>query len=229
MTRYAQLSDEVAAHGLAVRGGFTLDPDGSDRADADREPIRLATGVPARAVVIIGNVGDAMWSHFEAERTPGPDPLDRWTTAVLGPIAERYGAEYRHPSEAPYIPMQRWAMRADAVFPSPIGILIDPVHGLWHAYRGAFLFEDPLEGIPARASVTSPCLTCRDRPCLTECPVDAFDTTGYDATACRDHVKEADTADCVALGCAARRACPVGTTRYTPDQVAFHMAHFVGL
>ena len=37
----------------------------------------------------------------------------------------------------PYWPFQRWAQRAEAVFPSPLGILIHPEYGLWHAYRAA--------------------------------------------------------------------------------------------
>ena len=90
---------------------------------------------------MIGNVGADIWSHFRADERDVTDPLDDWTRRMLRPIAERFGAGYVHPSDRPYIPMQRWAQRADDVFPSPIGLLVHPVHGLWHAYRGAFLTD----------------------------------------------------------------------------------------
>ena len=36
-------------------------------------------------------------------------------------------------------------MRAEGLKPSPIGILMHPQFGLWHAYRGALLFDVEIE------------------------------------------------------------------------------------
>ncbi len=135
-----------------------------------------------------------------------------------------------HPSDEPFQPFQRWAQRADDVWPSPIGLLIHPVHGLWHAYRGAFLFADEVTGLPTVGIRSNPCLMCVDRPCLSTCPVDAFTPAGYDSASCAGHVRSDREPDCRADGCAARRACPVGVEfRYGPDQMRFHMDAFVGL
>ena len=131
--------------------------------------------------------------------------------------------------QLPFQPFQQWAQRADTVWPSPIGLLIHPESGLWHAYRGAFLFDWPVSGLPARAQLESPCVTCRDQPCLTTCPVDAFTIEGYDAAGCARHVRSGREPTCLDDGCAARRACPVGVSyRYEPDQMRFHMRAFVG-
>ena len=54
----------------------------------------------------------------------------------------------------------RWAQRAEPLHPSPLGVLIHPVHGLWHAYRGALAFAEPIE-LPPRADLPSPCASCR--------------------------------------------------------------------
>ena len=97
--------------GLVVRGGcHTLDSD----------------DIAGHTVVMIGNVGPAMWAHFAAERPDCPDPLDTWTKSVVAPRAERLGADVVYPNDRPYRPFQQWAMRAEPVKPSPLGILIHP-------------------------------------------------------------------------------------------------------
>ena len=163
---YADVAEAVAVTGLVARGGFAVDGD----VPVPDQP----GGTPTRSVVIVGNVGGAMWPRFRAEDPGGPDPLDTWTRAQLVPIAASLGAVYVHPSDEPFQPFQRWARRADDVWQSPIGLLIHPDHGLWHAYRGALLFPVVVDGLPTVGSRRSPCLTCADQPCLTTCTVDAF-------------------------------------------------------
>jgi hypothetical protein len=220
---YAQVASAVDATGMIARGGFATD------ATAPDVPAR-ADGRPTRTVVMIGNAGGTMWPRFRREQTPGPNPLDRWTRSVLQPIANRFGADYVHPSDEPFQPFQRWAQRADDVWQSPIGLMIHPEFGLWHAYRGAFLFAGEVGGLPMVGGRSRPCDTCADRPCMSTCPVDAFTEQGYDAEACAGHVRSGTEPTCLTDGCAARCACPVGTAqRYGPDQMRFHMGAFVGL
>lgn len=221
---YATVAAAIEPTGMVARGGFLVGD------DADLPPVpSLEDGRPCRTVIVIGNIGGHMWPRFRAAETPGPHPLDRWTRGVLQPIADETGATYVHPSDEPFQPFQRWARRADDVWPSPIGLLVHSEYGLWHAYRGAFLFGHELPGLPEVGARTSPCATCVDQPCLSTCPVDAFTTAGYDSEACTQHVRSATEPDCLHQGCAARCACPVGVEfRYGPDQMGFHMAAFVG-
>jgi Fe-S-cluster-containing hydrogenase component 2 len=104
-------------------------------------------------------------------------------------------------------------------------VLIHPDHGLWHAYRAALLFAVRLD-VPPRDGRPAPCATCRDRPCLTTCPVGAFTDTGYDVERCVDHIVSPAGRTCREQGCLARRACPVGSA-YAPAQQAFHMQAFL--
>lgn len=218
---YRDVVDAVEPTGMIVRGGFVAGPDDDLPAAPD--------GRPTRTVLVIGNVGGAMWPRFRRDETDVPDPLDAWTRATLRPIAARFGATFVHPSDEPFQPFQRWARRADDVWRSPIGLLVHGQYGLWHAYRGAFLLAEDVRGLPAVGVAEQPCLTCAEQPCLTTCPVDAFDGDGYDHVACRAHVASEDDPDCAHLGCVARRACPIGLEfRYGPDQMAFHMRAFVG-
>jgi hypothetical protein len=219
---YGEIVAAVAVTGRVARGGFEID----DQLD-DQVP-DLADGRPARSVVIVGNVGGAMWARFRAEERDEPDPLDAWTRRTLAPIARSFGADYVHPSDRPYRPFQRWAQRAADVWQSPIGLLIHPVDGLWHALRGAFVFADPVVGLPPTGLSTSPCIGC-SAPCLTTCPVDAFAPGEYDHERCRGHVRSGTPPVCLTGGCAARRACPVDADGYyAVDQMTFHMRAFVG-
>lgn len=156
------------------------------------------------------------------------EPLDRWSRAILETIAARHGAGVVMPSDGPpFAPFQRWAMRAEPVYPSPLGILIHPRWGLWHGYRGALVFAETLSP-PPREALASPCESCADRPCLTACPVEAFTGTQYHVDACAEHVRGPNGTDCRTAGCRARRACPVGRDAgYGAEQSAFHMASFL--
>ncbi len=205
---WADLRAATEPSGFRLNGGF------HDDADA--------------TVVVIGHAGPGLWERFSAERPAGPDPLDGWTRATLTPVAARFGAVLVLPNDGrPYRPFQRWAMRAEAVHPSPLGLLIHPEHGLWHALRAALLFRDR-RALPARAEAPSPCATCAGRPCLTTCPVDAFNGNSFAADRCAAHVRSAAGTDCREHGCRARRACPVGRERaWADEQQAFHMAAFL--
>ncbi len=211
----------VTRHGLIVRGGFH--PVADD----------MVPGDPA-TLVLVGNAGPAMWQAFEATWTTGQyassaNPLDDWVRDVLTGTAAALGATPLFPfGGPPHLPFQRWAQRADAVAPSPLGVLIHPEFGLWHAYRGALAFAEPLD-LPPRDTRRRPCESCADRPCLSACPVDAFGLDGYDVPVCVSHLSAAAGADCLDLGCRARRACPVGREYvYEPAHAAFHMAAFRG-
>lgn len=207
-------------NGLEIFGTFQPGGDETLFPDRSSEP---------GTVAIVGNAGSAVWPFFEAARQISPClTLDRWTKDVVGEIAEEFGIDAVYPFEGPpYHPFIRWAERTGTLFPSPLGLTIHPIHGLWIAFRAALLIEPPLEDrhhpkvqpVPAR----HPCDDCQDRPCLTACPVDAFTGEGYQFTACLDHLATPIN-DCREGGCLARVACPVGRKyRYQKDHAAFHM------
>jgi len=148
---------------------------------------------------------------------------------VIGAVAEIFGARAVSPSDKPYLPFQQWAMRAEGLRPSPLGILMHPQYGLWHAYRGALLFEDEI-ALPEPREVIHLCDACLEKPCMKSCPVDAYSPDGFAYGSCLAHVRGADGGPCRGGGCLDRNACPYGTAyRYPPEVQAFHMASFAGL
>lgn len=219
----AALERTLGRHGLILRGGF--------RFAADEAAPSLPDGRRADTLLMVGNAGAAMWPAFSAApeaRDGAPDPLNRWSARVLTAVAGEVEAKAFFPFEGPpYHPFIAWAKRAEPVAESPLGILIHPRYGLWHAYRGALAFAVPIALPPAEAG-ERPCDRCADRPCLGACPVGAFTGTHYEVPRCVQHLSTPAGLDCMDLGCRARRACPVGQAYdYHPGQAAFHMAAFL--
>lgn len=234
----ARLKSALAVHGLIVLGALTAQDAAQDAEGLDAE------AAAARAVLLVGNAGPAMWRAFAAARAAGPalaahaNPMDAWTQRVVtAAAAEAFGSGVRavFPFEGPpYYPFQRWAMRTGAFHASPIGPLVHAEYGLWAAFRAAVIIpapDSPAEDAPApgaRADV-SPCETCAEKPCLSACPVNAFSAKGYDVPVCTAHLAAPKGADCMGGGCLARRACPYGQIyAHAPAQAAFHMRRFLG-
>ncbi len=181
----------------------------------------------AKFVVLVGNAGPDMFRRFARERNPLTDAIDDWTRDILESLAVDLSAQVVFPFDRPALPFLSWARRAGAGHVSPLGLNIHSTYGLWHAYRAALLFPVAFD-IPPQSAGAHPCETCPDKPCLTACPVGAFDGTSYAVDTCASHVESPAGADCLVNGCLARRACPVGQGfTYHPYQAQFFMRAFI--
>ena len=163
-----QIDILLAPQGLIPRGALRLNPS-------------EARALSAKSLVLIGHACSSIWPHFQKwlskQNEPPANPLDAWSEHVITPIAAKLGGRSVFPSQKPYPPFQQWAMRAEGLKPSPLGILIHPVFGLWHAYRGAIAFEDEILINEAQEQI-HPCDLCIGKPCLSTCPVSAFSGGG---------------------------------------------------
>ncbi len=210
----------IAQTGLVPRGALRL-----------REGEQLGALEGLQTIVLIGMVGRAGWGAFaaSAEARDGHEhPLDRFSRRVIDALACDLSAVALYPfGGPPHLPFQQWALRAEPVHASPIGLLIHAEYGLWHSYRGALGFAQAFDVPPLEAS-PSPCDSCDGRWCLSACPVGAFSAQGYDVAACAAHLQGAAGASCMERGCLARRACPVGAEHgASPEQAAFTMRAFL--
>lgn len=216
----AKILAVIARAGLAPRGALSLE-----------ESERQGPLAGVRTIVLAGMAGRGGWRAFAASPEAGDglaDPLDRWSQRLIEALARDLGGQAFFPfGEPPFLPFQQWARRAEPVHASPIGILIHPRYGLWHSYRGALGFSEAL-AVPEPAAAASPCETCAGRWCLKACPVGAFSSDAYDVAACAGHLRSAAGADCMSLGCRARRACPVGAEHaYEAEHARFLMRAFL--
>lgn len=206
------LAARIAADGLAPRGAFHARP---------------GDGVPEgrRTLVLLGPA-PGFWEVFAAapEYADGrADPLDRWSTRVIGGHARALGGAALFPfGGPPWHPFIAWARRGGQVWDSPTGLLVHAEAGLFVSFRGA-LALDALLDLPAPGQ--APCPACA-APCRDACPVDALRPDGYDVPRCHAHLDTLAGRDCLTRGCAARRACPVGAASRPFRQSEFHMTAF---
>ncbi len=177
-------------------------------------------------VILIGNTGLDMFRRFASQRNEHTASMDEWTKAVVDPLATTLGARAVYPFDVPHQPFLTWARLAGAGHVSPLGMNIHNTYGLWHAYRAALLF--PVEfDLPRNSAGGHPCESCAEKPCLSACPVSAFNGESYDVSTCGEHVLTEAGSACMDGGCKARLACPVGRSyHYHPRQMQFHMRAF---
>jgi len=174
--------------------------------------------------------GPEFWSIYKAseEASDGqPNPIDRWSTRVVGNLATSFQADAHYPfGVPPYAPFIDWALKSKRAFLSPVGMMVHDQVGLLISFRGALHFGDEVE-IPT-PDATSPCLTCSDQPCTGACPVNALQQdTPYDLDRCHSYLDTAAGQICMTQGCGSRLACPVsaGAGRELA-QSAHHMKAF---
>jgi ferredoxin len=220
----SEIDSRLSVDGLGLRGGFNF--------VAGDEPPAGPSAVPAKSVLLVGQAGAGPWPQFlewrETQAENLANPFDTWARQVIGEVAKRFGARDVSPSDRPYLPFQQWAMRAEGLKPSPLGILMHPEYGLWHAYRGALLFDVALD-FPQAETPIHLCDACIGKPCMKACPVGAHSHAGFDYEGCLRLVRGVEGQGCMVQGCLDRNACPYGAAyRYPANVQAFHMRAFAG-
>ncbi|MCV2869342.1 ferredoxin [Defluviimonas sp. WL0002] len=215
MSTLQAIADLARPHSLAVFGAFHPGPD-------DSAPPGTGT------LLLFGPAEPGFWPHLTSQpewQDGDPDPIDRWSKRALGSIAADLGARAIFPSDGPpYAPFFRWALSSGRAWASPVRLLVHDSAGLWVSYRGALALGEKLE-LPDPPA--NPCDVCEAKPCLSACPALALTGAGYDLPGCHAWLDQEQGDDCLSLGCAVRRACPVSQAYgRLPEQSAYHMRQF---
>ncbi|MFT4715064.1 MAG: epoxyqueuosine reductase [Paracoccaceae bacterium] len=212
--KYAQIEAACLEQGLAIFGAFHT-------VEADNAPKGCQT------LILLGPHEPGFWQRITSSpEYAQADPIDRWSTRVVGQLATDLDAAAIFPfGGPPYQPFVSWAMRSGRVWQSPVALMVHDTSGMFLSYRGALAFQERLD-IPA-ANAASPCETCADQPCLTACPASALTAEGYDLAACHQWLDGQGLDTCLSSGCLVRRACPISQSYGRLDiQTAHHMRAF---
>ena len=211
---YTEIESVVKKESLRILGGFYP---------------QLKDGAPlnSKTLILLGPNEPKFWEVFKtsSEYTSNlNNPLDSWSKRTINKVATKLKAQSIFPFEGPpFKPFFKWALLTQRAHESPISLLVHDEAGLFVSYRGALSFDFKVKLPPVAAN---PCIGC-SAPCLTICPVQAFNKKSYDASGCITHIKTTDTKQCISKGCAARRICPISKNfARLPEQSAFHMKAF---
>ena len=213
---YSAIVNQAEACGLIVMGAL--------------HPASVTVKQLDRGTLILLGAGKGFWPAFCAAPEYNDnqrDPVDRWSRRVITALAESFAAQAHFPfGGPPYAPFINWAQKSGRAFSSPTGMLVHDTVGLMISYRGALHLEGEIAIPPA--TDRSPCLTCIGQPCSTACPVGALGADqAYNLAACHGYLDSSAGADCMARGCAVRRACPLSVGAGRSDaQSALHMRSF---
>lgn len=214
---YAPLATQTEAAGLLVMGAL--------------HPGKCGAKQLVGGTLILLGTGAGFWPVFSTSKEARdglPDPVDRWSTRVVGDLAKQYGGRALYPfGGPPYQPFIDWALKSGRAFTSPTGMMVHDRVGLMISYRGALHFADEWGDIPVAKSV-SPCPSCDGQPCISACPVNALSGDApYDVALCHEFLDTNPGESCMLGGCATRLACPIskGAGRHT-EQSALHMRSF---
>lgn len=175
-------------------------------------------------LVLLGHGGKQLWRSMAEIGWRTDDPVDHHSLTATETFIADYldgpAALMLYPTGY-LIPLQRLGQLAGWSHPSPLGLGISAEFGVWFAYRSAFLTTADLP-LTEVEPTTSPCDTCRDKPCITTCPAKAVrGINQFDIPACTGFrvVEDSVCAD----RCLARMACPVAPEhRYSIEQIQYH-------
>jgi hypothetical protein len=219
METYQAFDNTLLAHaGLNRQAVFNIAELPADLANAVRTFCRTAT--PYRQVILIGHAGKELWENVKASGIDSEHPIDDFTVHTvqrwLAQCHAQLDYEMIYPSEH-LIGLQRLGRLAGWHHGSPLMLGIDHEWGTWFAYRAVVVANSAFE--PTRPIESEPpCDSCRDKPCVTNCPAGALDTGQLDLGKCIGYRKQADSR--CKMTCVARVSCPVGSMhRYTEEQI----------
>jgi hypothetical protein len=176
-----------------------------------------------RQLILVGHGGPELWQALQQTDWNSPHPIDHFTlervnTALNNaPDCSSFSAIY--PGDKP-VGLQRLGELAGWHHATPFKVGINPQWGSWFAYRAAYLADSnfattaPLPG-------NSPCASCSEKPCVSNCPANALEGGEFNLKRCIDYrlTKESPCRE----HCLARLSCPVGREhRYSREQVKYH-------
>lgn len=188
-----------------------------------------------RRLVLVGNGGNVFWQALQRHGMGGANPVDQFslslTQTFMDEVLGTAVSEIVYPSSQYMIPLQQLGMIAGWHHPSPLGVGIHDVYGLWFAYRTAFVTTAVIPLQRASQNKTTPCDSCLDKPCIAACPGGAVNSfVGGQAVvplslaACAKHRLKTESS--CADRCLARMRCPNGREhQYTLEQIKYHYTH----
>ncbi len=190
--------------------------------------VRCPQAASYRQLILIGHGGTAFWQALQAtgralKRNETGHPVDEFTVETVQQFlqTEYAGIAYEIVYPGSYtVSLQELGKLAGWHHPSPFMVGINATFGSWFAYRAVVLANTDL---PATKTVQteSPCTSCSEKPCISNCPAHALDDGQFNLITCVSYRQQTDSL--CKNTCIARTSCPVASEhKYSEAQINYH-------
>lgn len=176
-------------------------------------------------LILIGSGGPLLWTYLKSPHIHENHPIDTYVGECVNNFAHTVFGDQApvilYPRSDLVFPLQQLGHILGLTKKSPLGIDLHPDFGLWFAYRALlWTSEDvPMINPPAWSS---PCETCVDKPCVSNCPSQAVTVQSFNIKNCANYRLLANSS--CANRCLSRLACPFhAEQRYSDEQIRYHM------
>ena len=170
-----------------------------------------------QSIVVFGNYGRGLWEAFLNDIKQHPQhlsqhqhPLDDFVLRNIqksdpSPPSSRRWIRCAA-DEKTFVDFRMLAHHAGLGCISPVGLLIHPEFGLWTGFRAALLSTQKIPLSPPSVDV---CTSCATKVCISSCPAQAVQTTGWSVQKCADFHQQSTLCH---GRCHARLECPIGSS-----------------
>lgn len=214
---YGQLNSTLLdAFGLNMQASFRLAD--LPQAVADALSAQVGAGGSHGSFILLGNGGNAFWDSLPEAAWQQAHPLDTHSIQCVKEylLAEWPGVSYQvlYPGELP-VGLQSLGRVVGWHSDSPLKLGINPVFGLWYAYR-ALIWIETILPTTTPVSFDAPCAACADKPCISACPANALSGDVKQLNTCIDY-RLTDRSSCQST-CLARKRCPIAKQHQYSEQ-----------
>jgi hypothetical protein len=203
--------------------------------DRDQLPLKLvqslkeASEFPFSQVILIAHGGKDLWQassdyRLDEDRT---HPIDEFSIEQFKSVMQQNYPDLLYqilyPNHTPpfyHFNLQSFGELAGWHYSSPFKVGINSLYGTWFAYRLLVLSQSQFKATQP-LMLSNPCSSCKTKPCIACCPVNAVSVKDYHWRACFDY-RKLDSSQCNNR-CLARLACPIAKQhQYSELQIQYH-------
>jgi len=173
-------------------------------------------------IFLVGHGGKKLWESVKDKIGKTENPIDEYSANSVEKFlkarkdVERFKLIF--PSNKP-VGLQQLGIQAGWHYASPFRVGINEEWGSWFAYRAVALMKSNFE--TRKLESKSPCIECRDKACISSCPVDALTKGDLALETCMNYRKSEDSS--CADRCLSRMSCPIAKEHtYTLEQIQYH-------
>jgi len=176
-----------------------------------------------KQLLLLGHGGKRIWQSLQSAGMDSDNPVDDYSIQSVKTFLNHYYPQLPYQIIYPIyqgIALQKLGELAGWHHASPFMVGINKHWGSWFAYRAVVLLDSDFQ-LNRFKDLGNPCLTCKSKPCISNCPGKALDSGTFNLSKCSDYRRRQNSF--CRYNCLSRYHCPVAVEhRYSDEQIQYH-------